>query len=86
MNGELQQILHQSLIVLSVAGGPMLAALLAVGLLVGVLQAATQINDPAVGFVPRLAATLLVIWILGNWMMQRLAAYFVASVSGMSGR
>ena len=50
------------------------------------LQAATQINDPAVGFVPRLAATLLIVWILGNWMMQRMAAYFVASVNGMSGR
>ena len=86
MNGELQQILHQALGVLSVAAGPMLAALLAVGLLVGVLQAATQINDPAVGFVPRVAATLLTVWVLGNWMMERLAAYFIASVGGMSGR
>ena len=61
MSGDLQQLLHNALLQLATVGGPVLAALLVVGLVVGVLQAATQINDPAVGFVPRLAATLLVI-------------------------
>jgi flagellar biosynthesis protein FliQ len=86
MNGELQLITQQALLVLGTVAGPMLAALLLVGLAIGILQAATQINDPAVGFVPRVAATLFVLWLVGGWMLQRLAAYFTSSVTHMIGR
>jgi len=53
-------------------GGPALLAALAVALLVGAGQTLTQMHDPVVGLVPRLAAVLLVIlavlpWLLGTW-------------------
>ena len=83
MTGELQGLLHAALLQLAVVGGPMLAALLVIGLVVGILQAATQINDPAVGFVPRLAATLLVIWMLGRWMLEKLAQSFAAAITSL---
>ena len=41
------------------------------------MQAATQINDPAVGFLPRLAAGLMVVFLMGGWMVERLARYLV---------
>ena len=85
MTGELQSLLHNALIQLAVVGGPMLGALLVIGLVVGILQAATQINDPAVGFVPRLAATLLVIWMLGRWMLEKLAQSFAAAITSLAG-
>ena len=85
MTGELQQMLQGALIQLAVVGGPMLGALLLIGLVVGVLQAATQINDPAVGFVPRLAATLLVVWMLGRWMLEKLAQSFAAAITSLAG-
>jgi len=85
MTGELQSLLHGALLQLAVVGGPMLGCLLVIGLVVGILQAATQINDPAVGFVPRLAATLLVIWMLGRWMMEKLAHSFAAAISSLAG-
>ena len=84
MTGELQGQLHSALVQLAVVGGPMLACLLVIGLVVGILQAATQINDPAVGFVPRLAATLLVIWMLGRWMLEKLAQSFAAAITSLS--
>jgi flagellar biosynthesis protein FliQ len=84
MGGEIQLILHQALTELGVVAGPMLGALLVLGLGIGVVQAATQINDPAVGFVPRLTALLAVIWLLGPWAMQRLAAYFAASLQHLA--
>lgn len=59
--------------VLLAVGGPIMGALLVVGVIVGLLQAATQINDPAVGFLPRLLAGVTVIFVLGGWMMQRLS-------------
>jgi flagellar biosynthesis protein FliQ len=83
MNAELQQMLQGALTQLAVIAGPILAALLLVGLLIGILQAATQINDPAVGFVPRLTAMLLLIWVMGSWMMQRLAQNFASSLAAM---
>ena len=85
MTGELQGLLHDALVQLAVVGGPMLGALLAIGLVVGILQAATQINDPAVGFVPRLAGTLLVIWLLGRWMLEKLAQSFAAAITSLGG-
>jgi flagellar biosynthesis protein FliQ len=85
MSGDLQSLLHNALLQLAVVGGPMLACLLVIGLVVGILQAATQINDPAVGFVPRLAATLLVIWMLGRWMLEKLAQSFAAALTSLGG-
>lgn len=65
------QLLRESMKLLLVVGGPLFFTLLVAGLLVGVLQAATQINDPAVGFIPRLLTTALVLWFLGGWMAER---------------
>ena len=53
-------------------GGPLLAAALAVALVVGVVQTLTQMHDPVVGLVPRLAAVLLALlavlpWAIESW-------------------
>jgi flagellar biosynthesis protein FliQ len=49
------------------------------------LQAATQINDPAVGFLPRLVTGLLVAYFSGHWVMERLSNYFAAALRSMAG-
>jgi flagellar biosynthesis protein FliQ len=71
--------------VLAAVGGPFVVALLVVGLLVGLLQAATQINDPAVGFLPRMVTGLLVAYFTGPWVLERLSHYLAAAFRGMSG-
>lgn len=43
-----------------------------VGLVVSVLQAATQINEQTLSFLPRLLATLLTVLLLGDWIIQEL--------------
>ncbi len=75
---------REGLLVIASVGGPVLAALLVVGLVVGILQAATQINDPAVGFVPRLLAAVAVCWLLGGWMMGRLSGFVAAALQRMA--
>jgi flagellar biosynthetic protein FliQ len=72
--------------VLAAVGGPFVLSLLVVGLVVGLLQAATQINDPAVGFLPRLVTGLLVAYFTGPWVLERLSHYLAAAFRGMSGR
>ena len=55
--------------------GPVLLVILVVGLVVGTLQAATQIQDQSVGFVVRLLAVVVALIVLLPWMLDRLAAY-----------
>jgi flagellar biosynthesis protein FliQ len=77
-------ILREGLTLLAVVGAPMFATALLVGLLVGVLQAATQINDPASGFLPRAAAAVLVCWIAGPWMAERLSGFLASAIARMA--
>jgi len=79
-------LLREGLLVLASVGGPVLGALLVVGLVVGVLQAATQINDPAVGFLPRGLAAIGVVWLAGGWIMERLAGFLGQALVRMAGR
>ncbi len=79
-------LFRESLLLLASVGGPVFAALLVVGLVLGIIQSATQINDSAVGFLPRAVAGLLVIWALGGWMLERMAAFFAHAVQLMGGR
>jgi flagellar biosynthesis protein FliQ len=77
-------LLREGFGVLAMMGGPFVGALLAVGLVVGLLQAVTQINDPAIGFLPRLVTIVLVAWFAGGWAVERLAQYLAAALQRMS--
>ena len=55
--------------------GPVLLVILAVGLLVGTIQAATQIQDQSVGFVVRLLAVAATLVVLLPWMLDRLVVF-----------
>lgn len=78
-------LVHEGFMVLAVTCGPFLLVLLVVGLVVGVLQAATQVNDPAVGFVPRALAGILVAWAFGPLLVDKLAMFLVHAATRMSG-
>jgi flagellar biosynthetic protein FliQ len=54
---------------------PMLLAALVIGLVVSVLQAATQINEATLSFIPKLVGVFAVGVIAGPWMMQILVDY-----------
>lgn len=56
-------------------GGPLLGAALAVALLVGVVQTLTQMHDPVVGLVPRLAVVLLVALAVLPWALESWVSY-----------
>lgn len=77
-------LVREGLQLMLVVGGPVLGALLVAGLVIGVLQAATQINDSAVGFLPKLAVGGLVLAVLGSWMMQRLAGFLAHAMQRMA--
>lgn len=64
------------LMVLTLCVPPLLAAL-AVGVIVSLLQAMTQLQDVTIGFVPRLVTVLLVLACLWPWMGEQLVDYSV---------
>ena len=54
---------------------PLLAVALLVGLFIGVLQAATSINEATLSFIPKLAALALTLAIVGGWQVTTLVDY-----------
>jgi flagellar biosynthetic protein FliQ len=59
-----------------IASGPILGVALAVGLTIGILQAATSINEMTLSFVPKLVVVLLTMALFSTFMMQQLVDYF----------
>jgi flagellar biosynthesis protein FliQ len=82
----LPALFREGLMLLGVVAGPLFAALLVVSLVVGVLQSVTQIQEPAVGAVPRLATVVLVVAFSGGWMMERLAGFLRSAIERLSDR
>lgn len=66
---------QQALQVMVLVAAPVLLAGLAVGLLVSIFQAATQINEMTLTFIPKLLAMLAALLLAGPWMLQLLLDY-----------
>ncbi|HEX4585246.1 MAG TPA: flagellar biosynthesis protein FliQ [Burkholderiaceae bacterium] len=64
---------QQALTVMLLLAAPMLLTSLVVGLIVSVLQAATQINEMTLSFIPKLIGTLVALVVAGPWMV----AFFI---------
>lgn len=64
---------------------PMLLAALIIGLLVGVFQAATQINEMTLSFIPKLLAMALVLVIAGPWMLHTLVSFTRDLITNLPG-
>lgn len=54
---------------------PLLSVAMIIGLLVSIFQAATQINESTLGFLPKIAAIIIVLIILSPWMLRKLNDY-----------
>jgi flagellar biosynthetic protein FliQ len=78
--------LFQAMLVISAkVTGPVLLVALAVGLVVGVLQAATQINEASISFVTKLLAICVAFVVLGPWIMQQMVDYTTRTIESISG-
>jgi flagellar biosynthetic protein FliQ len=67
---EVMTLGQQALQLALMIGAPLLVAALAVGLLVGVFQAATQINEATLSFIPKVVAMAAVLVFMGPWMLR----------------
>lgn len=66
---------REALQVTLLISAPMLLVALGVGLLVSIFQAATQINESTLSFIPKLVAVFLTLALAGSWMLAQLTDY-----------
>ena len=59
-----------------ISAGPVLIVALGIGLLIGIIQAATSINEMTLSFVPKLVLVLLTFALIANFMLTGLSDYF----------
>jgi len=76
---------QQGLYVLLMVAAPVLVAVLLVGLVVSVFQAATQINEATLSFVPKIVAAVAVLAFAGPWMMTTLVEYLQRTLQSIPG-
>ena len=76
MTGIFIQELNQALMLCMLFTGLLILPALCVGLVISILQAATQINEQTLSFVPRLFITFMVLLIFAPWMIDSLVDYF----------
>lgn len=66
---------QQALTLTVMIASPMLLSALAIGLLIGMIQAATQINEMTLSFIPKLLVLALAIALGGSWMMRTMLGF-----------
>ena len=76
---------QQGLYLLLMVAAPVLLAVLVVGLLVSIFQAATQIHESTLSFVPKMIAAVAVLAFAGPWMLTTLVEYLQRTFQAIPG-
>ena len=71
--GEVLAVFQEALLVAMKISAPLLIASIAIGLVVAIFQAATQIHEQPLTFVPKVLVIALMLIVLGSWMMTMMS-------------
>ena len=66
---------QQALVVTAMLSAPLLLAALVAGLAIGMFQAATQINEVTLSFIPKLLVLAAALYLGGGWMLKVIVGY-----------
>jgi flagellar biosynthesis protein FliQ len=66
---------QQALVVTAMLAAPLLLSALAAGLVIGMFQAATQINEMTLSFIPKLLVLAAALYVGGGWMLKVIVGY-----------
>lgn len=76
---------YQALRVALIMAGPLLLMTLAVGLIISIFQAATQINEMTLSFIPKLLAVGATLVLLGPWLIGTMVDYIRSLLNSIPG-
>jgi flagellar biosynthetic protein FliQ len=85
---NVMDLAHKTLLVTSMIAAPLLLIALIAGLVIGMLQAATQINESTLSFIPKLLLLVLTLFATGPWILRVLIDFthdLYASIPSMVG-
>jgi flagellar biosynthesis protein FliQ len=82
---ELTDLWRGALTVAATVAAPFVLAALLVGLLVAVVQTATQLQESVLVFAPKLASALLVLIVAGPWFLDQLQRYALLAFAAAAG-
>jgi len=85
---NVMDLAHKTLVVTSLISAPLLLIALITGLVIGMLQAATQINESTLSFIPKLLMLVLTLFVAGPWILRMLIDFthdLYASIPAMIG-
>ncbi|MBX2838579.1 MAG: flagellar biosynthesis protein FliQ [Gammaproteobacteria bacterium] len=74
---------HEALMTTVLISAPLLLSALLIGLLVGMFQAATQINEMTLSFIPKLLVLVLVLMFTGPWLLMTITSYSTNLISSV---
>ncbi|MCI1981591.1 MAG: flagellar biosynthesis protein FliQ [Oscillospiraceae bacterium] len=74
---QIMQVIKAAMIMLLKVSAPILLVSMAVGLVISILQAATQVHEQTVAFVPKMAAIVIIIIVMGSWMIENMKDFTV---------
>lgn len=74
---EILEVFNRTILLILTLASPMLFISILLGLLVSVFQAATQINEQTLTFVPKVLAIAFLLMALGSWMLTSLSEFFI---------
>ncbi len=83
--GTVLDIGREALLVTATIAGPMLLVALVVGLLIGIVQAATSINEMTLSFIPKLVSLVLVLYLFGSWQITVLTDFASSLIQRIPG-
>ena len=72
---NVMELAHRMLLVTSMIAAPLLLIALIAGLVIGMLQAATQINEATLSFLPKLLVLVLTLFVTGPWILRVLTDF-----------
>jgi flagellar biosynthetic protein FliQ len=73
--GQIMDVLREAMLVAFKLAGPLLMVSIVVGLIVSVFQAATQIHEQTLTFVPKIVCIALLLLMMGSWMIGTLGEF-----------
>jgi len=76
---------HAAMETIFLVSGPILGSVMIVGVIVSILQAATQVSEMTLSFVPKFISALLILAFVGSWMLRQLETLFVTILGGPLG-
>lgn len=83
--GEILKVFTDGLWLIVKIAGPILMASVVIGLVVAIFQAATQIHEQTLTFVPKLIAIALIFLVSGSWMIKLMIEFIESLFSVIAG-